>query len=55
MSGEGHSRGGLIRLAERADHILYTPQLHCTSAKVIVQSSSDHDPVAAELGLATPR
>jgi len=50
-----HSRGGLIRLAERADHILYTPQLHCTGSKVIPQSSSDHDPVAADLGLARPQ
>ncbi len=42
---------GLIRLAERADHILHSPELHCTEAKVLPETSSDHDPVMAVIGL----
>lgn len=44
--------GGLIRLAERADHVLTSKELHCTEARVIQEASSDHDPVVAVLGRA---
>jgi len=43
---------GLIRISERADHILYSAELHCTDARVIPESASDHDPVLAILGKA---
>jgi endonuclease/exonuclease/phosphatase (EEP) superfamily protein YafD len=40
-------RYGPITLRRRLDHILYSPQLHCLSARVIRAGGSDHYPVVA--------
>jgi endonuclease/exonuclease/phosphatase family metal-dependent hydrolase len=36
-----------ITLSRRMDHIVYSPELHCCSAKVIREGASDHFPVEA--------
>jgi endonuclease/exonuclease/phosphatase family metal-dependent hydrolase len=40
----------VLSLTGRYDHILYSPQLKCFSAKVVAEGSSDHLPVMAVLG-----
>ena len=42
-----HWHYGLITLKRRMDHIVYSPELHCCSAKVIRAGASDHFPVEA--------
>ncbi|MBM4038267.1 MAG: hypothetical protein FJ290_07125 [Planctomycetes bacterium] len=42
-----HHRSGLLRIAWRLDHILYSKELHCVGARVIRAGGSDHYPVLA--------
>jgi endonuclease/exonuclease/phosphatase (EEP) superfamily protein YafD len=34
-------------LSRRMDHIVYSPELHCSSARVLRAGASDHFPVEA--------
>jgi endonuclease/exonuclease/phosphatase family metal-dependent hydrolase len=43
-------QAGAIRLARQMDHIFYSSQLHCFSARVLRGGSSDHHPVVAVVG-----
>ena len=36
-----------VTLSRRMDHIVYSPELHCASARVIQAGASDHFPVSA--------
>ena len=40
-------RGSLVSLRRRMDHIVYSPELHCCSARVRRAGASDHFPVEA--------
>jgi endonuclease/exonuclease/phosphatase (EEP) superfamily protein YafD len=40
-------RGSVVRLRRRMDHIVYSPELHCCSARVLRAGASDHFPVEA--------
>ena len=40
-------RYGIVSLSRRMDHIVYSPQLRCCSARVIRAGASDHYPVEA--------
>ena len=40
-------RGGVLSLRRRMDHIVYSPELHCCSARVLRAGASDHFPVEA--------
>jgi endonuclease/exonuclease/phosphatase (EEP) superfamily protein YafD len=40
-------RGSVVRLRRRMDHIIYSPELHCCSARVLRAGASDHFPVDA--------
>ena len=46
-----HWKAGPFNLADRFDHIMYTRDLHCYSARVLQEGSSDHYPVTAVFGL----
>jgi endonuclease/exonuclease/phosphatase family metal-dependent hydrolase len=39
-----------LDLKDRPDHVLYSPPLHAYGARVIPETSSDHDPVLAVIG-----
>ena len=52
LTGCGHAptweyRGSAISLRRRMDHIVYSPELHCCSARVLRAGASDHFPVEA--------
>lgn len=38
---------GVVSLRRRIDHILFSPELHCSFARVIREGASDHFPVEA--------
>jgi endonuclease/exonuclease/phosphatase family metal-dependent hydrolase len=40
-------RTSFVTLSRRMDHIVYSPELHCCSARVMKAGASDHFPVAA--------
>ena len=40
-------RGSVVSLRRRMDHIVYSPELHCCSARVLRAGASDHFPVEA--------
>jgi endonuclease/exonuclease/phosphatase family metal-dependent hydrolase len=40
-------RGSVVSLRRRMDHIVYSPELHCCSARVLRVGASDHFPVEA--------
>lgn len=40
-------RGSMVHLRRRMDHIVYSPELHCSSARVLRAGASDHFPVEA--------
>src|SRR5262249_34741590 len=37
----------VVHLHRRMDHVMYPPELHCCSAKVLHEGASDHFPVEA--------
>jgi endonuclease/exonuclease/phosphatase family metal-dependent hydrolase len=39
-----------MSLSERADHILYSSELHAFDARALPETASDHDPVLAVIG-----
>jgi len=49
-----HWRRGLLSLHRRMDHIVYPPELQCSSARVIRAGASDHYPVEAVFTKAAP-
>jgi len=49
-----HWRYGLVSLSRRMDHVVYAPELHCCSARVIQAGTSDHFPVEAVFAKQTP-
>ena len=46
-------RTSTVTLRRRLDHILYSPELYCRSARVIPAGASDHFPVEAVLSKAS--
>lgn len=40
-------RSGIISFSRRMDHLVYSPELYCCSARVIEAGASDHYPVEA--------
>ena len=41
----------LATIRRRLDHLMYSPALHCFSARVINARGSDHKPVIAVFGV----
>ena len=43
-----HWQYGILSLSRRIDHVMYPPELKCTSAAVIREGGSDHFPILTE-------
>jgi endonuclease/exonuclease/phosphatase family metal-dependent hydrolase len=50
-----HGEYALVKLSERCDHILYSPELKCLDAAVVKKGASDHFPVVAVMEMSASR